>query len=675
MLSSALGGADAPEATAGDAAFLNAFAAGIRPERSLSVVEWGEEHYRLQSDYAAEPGPWRVARTPYSREPLEALGPDSGVSVVALQWGAQLGKTTIGLVLVGYVIAHAPGPMLFVQPNVELVRRTSEQRIRPMIEDVPVLRERVRPVRSRDSGNTVQGKRFPGGELRMVGAESAVGLRSMSARYLFLDEVDGYPIDVQDEGDPIELAEARTATFGDRARELITSTPTSAGASRIETAFLDGDRRYYHVPCPFCGEFQPLVFERLKWEKNRPDTARYECVRCHTLIPEARKTEMLAAGRWVPTNPEATPGVRSYHLSSLYSPVGWRSWGKIAALFLKAKGNRERLKAFTNTNLAETFRESAETPDWEVLFNRREQYQVGTVPAGGLILTAGVDVQRDRLEYEVVAWGPNGGESWSVAYVVLDGDTSEREVWNGLDRLLDQTFPHASGARLPVARIGIDVGYNPGPVADWWRRKRTLRVIPMKGEDRAPTIIGAPRRVDVNRKGKKIRRGLQSWPFGTSVAKVELYGRLRLRPPAEGDAFPPGFCHFPLDYGRDYFQQLCAEELVWIRNRQGFLKPQWQKVPGRDGRNEVLDCRNMARAAAQAHGIDRWKPEDWAAIAETLGVDAAPPARQDAPATSSSDGEPAELETPTRERDDSPARRVKPRKPRSGGYLDRWRGH
>ncbi|GIX11631.1 phage terminase large subunit family protein [Elioraea sp.] len=397
----------------GDAEILQAWRDGMMPEPALLVSEWADRHRLLGSRGSAEPGPWRTARTPYLREIMDALSPAHPARRVVFMKGAQVGGTECGNNWIGYVIHHAPGPMLVVQPTTELAKRFSDQRIDPLVEETPAIRERVAPARSRDSGNRQLSKEFPGGQLVMTGANSAVGLRSMSARFLFLDEIDAYPGDVEGEGDPIALAEARARTFGWRRKVFLVSTPTIAGLSRIEREYLATDQRRYFVPCPHCQAMQWLRFERLVWDERHPETARYLCEACDGAIGEQHKAAMLAAGEWRPTAEPSDPHAIGFHISALYSPPGWMPWSEIARLWLAAQGDDRAIKTFRNTVLGETWQEAGEAPDWQRLYDRREHWPPGTVPMGGLLLTAGVDVQRDRLEASVWAWG-RGLESWFV---------------------------------------------------------------------------------------------------------------------------------------------------------------------------------------------------------------------------------------------------------------------
>jgi len=599
--------------------YTEAALAAWKPDPLLTVSEWADRHRVLSQRASAEPGRWRTRRTPYLKEIMDALSPSSPVEQVVLQKGAQVGCTEAGNNWLAYVVDHAPGPMMAVSPTVEAAKRNSRHRIDPLIAECPRLLEKIREPRSRDGGNTMLSKEFPGGVLVLTGANSAVGLRSMPVRYLFMDEVDAYPSDLDGEGNPLELALARTRTFA-RRKILMVSTPTITGRSRIEAAFEGSDQRYYHVPCPECGHRQPLRWAHLRWEPGIPESARYACESCGTLIEEHHKTAMLEAGEWVPRKPDAPPEVRGYHLSALYSPLGWFSWCEAAAMWERAKKRPDALRVFVNTVLGETWQERGEAPDWKRLYQRREEYELGKVPRDGLVLTAGVDVQKDRLEVEVVAWGRDR-ESWSVEYLVFAGDPSRGEVWAELDRLLSKPYPHELGGQALIWMLAVDAGYQTAAVYTWSRRKPANRVMAIKGSATSQVLVGAPTRVDVNLAGRRLRGGAHYWPVGVGIAKGELYGWLRQDPPVDrGDGYPPGFCHFPTAYTEEYFQQLTAEELV-SKLVRGYRRYEWQKIRER---NEALDCRIYARAAAAVVGVDRFTEADWCVLAQQFRPDQQP---------------------------------------------------
>lgn len=592
------------------------------------MSQWAEANRYLSQKASSEPGRWRNTRTPYLTEIMDCLSASSRVQRVAFMKGAQVGGTECGNNWIGYVIHRAPGPMLSVQPTVEAVKKASKTRIAPLIEESPALRERVQDPRARDSGNTVLSKEFSGGVLVMTGANSAVGLRSMPARYLFLDEVDAYPGDVEGEGDPIALAEARTRTFA-RRKVFMVSTPTIKGRSRIEREYEASDRRRYFVPCQGCGEYQTLEFQQLRWPKGRPGDAEYACVECGFLHNDSHKTAMLAAGEWRATNPGATSA--GFHLSSLYSPVGWMSWVEIAQKWEQAQGSQELLKEFINTVLGETWQESGEAPDWHRLYDRREEWPANKVPADVLLLTGGCDVQKDRLEVSIWGWCRDK-RSRLIAHRVLPGDTSRPEVWADLDQVLGERWRHENGAEMALARFAIDSGYATQEVYAWARKHSGAQIMVCKGVDRASVAVGVPTKVDVTGKGKTAARGMRVWKIGVSILKSQLYGWLRQDGPTDRDPLPaPGYVHLSKGADEEYCKQLVAEQLVTRADRRGFRVTEWQKLRER---NEALDCRVLAHAAAVAFGLDRFTERAWDEMAEMLAPCEAP--QQVAPAATPS---------------------------------------
>jgi len=590
---------------------------GLRPDPRLTVSEWAERYRMLSTKESAEPGRWRNARTPYLREIMDCLSPASPVERVVLMKGAQVGGTELGLNWVGYAIHHAPGPMMIVWPTTEMAQRNSKHRIDPLIEVSPVLKDIIAPPRSRDSGNTVLMKEFRGGVLVMTGANSAVGLRSMPVRYLFLDEVDAYPLDVDGEGDAIHLAEARTRTFA-RRKILLVSTPTIAGASIIEREYEASDQRRYFVPCPHCGHRQWLRFERLRWERGQPETAAYLCESCEAAIAEHHKSRMLELGEWMAQGIGTSAG---FHLSSLYSP--WRKWREIAASWEKAAMSESRsvatIKAFKNSELGEAWVEEGEAPDWQRLLERREDYSLGSVPAGGLLLTAGADVQKDRIEVSIWAFG-RGKESWLVEHRVLMGDTARDAVWKHLGELVAETWTHASGARLPLARLALDTGFATQEAYTFVRLARDPRVMAVKGSAKGAALVGTPTAVDATTGGKKLRRGIKLFTVAVGIAKLEFYNSLRKVPEVAEDGvtirYPTGSVHLP-KVDAEYLQQLCAEQLITRRDRNGYPVREWQKMRER---NEALDCYVYARAAASAAGLDRFEERHWRELERQLGL-------------------------------------------------------
>lgn len=585
------------------------FFSGLKPDAFMLVSEWADANRILSQTASAEPGKFRTSRTPYLKDIMDALSPSSSYEKVVFMKGAQIGGTEAGNNWIGYVIDRAPGAMLVVQPTVEMGKRWSKGRLAPLIEDTPCLRSKIKDPRSRDSGNTVQSKEFPGGQIVITGANSAVGLRSMPVRYLFCDEVDAYPPDADSEGDPLTLAIQRTATFS-RRKILLVSTPTIKGISRIEKEFNTTDKRLYFLPCPFCGHYQDLKWENLRYDANFRTV--YICEHCKAEIGEHYKTEMMAKGEWRATVPEHLSNkVIGFHLSSLYSPIGWMSWEQCARNYEVAKKDDQLLKAWVNTTLGLSWEDEGEAPEWGVLFDRRERYQIGVVPRGGYILTAGVDVQQDRIELEIVAWGKNH-ESWSIDYRVIMGAPTTAAAWKKLTEVLQETFPSEDGIPRKINMLAIDTGFSTQEVYAWVRSQSSRQVMAVKGTDNSLVPLNAPTKVDVNYKGKKIKGGVRLWKIGASMLKGELYGWLK-QSRGDSDKAPHGYAHFP-EYPPEFFKQLAAEQLV-TKIVKGYPKREWQKI--RD-RNEALDCRVYARAAAIALGIDNWNERKWGQAIEML---------------------------------------------------------
>ncbi|MBF0142862.1 MAG: phage terminase large subunit family protein [Magnetococcales bacterium] len=560
----------------------DAFRQGIKPDPLLTVSAWADRHRMLSSVASGEPGLWRTARTPYLKEIMDCLSPSSPVERVVFMKGAQLGGTEAGLCWVGYVIHQAPGPMLLVQPTVETAKRHSKQRVDPLIEASGALKDLVKDPRSRDSGNTVLGKEFPGGVLVMTGANSAVGLRSMPVRYLFMDEVDGYPGDADGEGDPVALAVQRTVTFANR-KILMVSTPTIKGFSRIEAAYAESDQRRYWVPCPACGGMQVLEWKQVQWPEGERDKAHYACIHCGAAIQDYQKGWMLERGQWIAAAPGASK-TAGFHLSSLYSPHGWTSWGDIAEEHGQVHRDPPRLKVWVNTKLGETWEEAAEQLDGDGLMERREVFGK-FLPSGIVILTAGVDVQDDRLEVEIVGWGRDE-ENWSVDYRILWGDPSGPAVWQDLDELLRRPFPHARQMPdLHIRAAALDTGgHHTLQAYAFCRSRQDRRIWAIKGRGGMGVPIW-PRRPSRNNKGR-----VPLFIVGVDACKEAIYARLRLKESG------PGYCHFPHDRDGEWFRQLTAERIT-TRFHRGRPIREWKK---RDGdRNEALDCRVYAMAALQ----------------------------------------------------------------------------
>jgi len=608
---------------ADDAALDTAWTDGLRPEAAILLSAWADEHRVLSGRTAAERGRYRMARVPYLREPFDQLAATSPTLRVVIKKAAQMGCTEAAVNWLGYVIHHAPGPFLFVEPTVEVAKRLSRQKIDPAIAEADVLRVRVASPRSRDAANTMTLKEFPGGLVVITGANSAAGLCYASCRYLVLDDIDRYPHNVEGEGDPIGLAQARARTFGARRKELLMSSPTIAGVSRIDLEYGTTDQRRYFVPCPQCDAMQPLDFAQLRWDPGKPKSVRYVCAACGAAIREAAKTRMLARGEWRATAVTTDPSVVGYHISALYCPVGWLSWADIAAEAEASARDPQKAKTFANTVLGETWSEPTEAPDWHRLRDRQTTDPLGIVPRGALFLTAGVDVQRDRLEASIWGWG-RGRRSWLVDHHVLDGDVARDDPWLALTQLTARTWPTADNAlAMPLARVGIDTGFATTQVHAWARRQPTGRVVLLKGGPPGPALVSLPRSaeaVETSGRARRRRRGLRVWTVNVHALRVELYGFLHLDASAPGMPTPAGWVSLPA-VGDEFLRQLVAHALTRALVR-GVERLQWVNVHRRD---EASDCRNYARAAAHLVGLDRFTEDEWRTLEAPFGTPAPPP--------------------------------------------------
>lgn len=640
-----------------------AFAAAFRPRERISLAEWSDRYRQLAGKAASEPGPWRTDRTPYLREPMDALT-DPEVEEVVLWFPTQTGKSEACNNWIGYTIDHNPGPIMLVQPTLDLAKRYSKQRIAALIDATPVLRDKVRPARARDSGNTLLEKEYDGGILIITGANRAAGLRSMPARDLLFDEIDAYGISVDDEGDPISIAEKRQDTFARRKR-LKTSTCTIKGESRIEQAYEASDRRRYWVPCPHCGERQVLKWAQLKWDDGAPETARYCCEHCGALIDEGEKTAMLAAGEWRAEFPEAR--VRGYWLNALYSPLGWLSWAAIAREFLAAKaaasvGDNTLLQVWTNTRLAETWELKGSTVAESDIQKRAEAYPLRTVPRGCLVLTASVDVQGDRLEYLILGWGKSE-ECFVVDYGKLYGDPATDTVWLQLDELLSAPMVNAFGISLRVRAVGVDSGgHHTQMVYTFTRARQGRHWLALKGQSQpGKPVLGRPTEVDVNWKGKKVKAGARVWPVGSDTGKFVLYQRLALTQPG------PGYVHTSNELDDEFYKGITAEQLV-TRYVKGRPRSEWTLRKGR--RNEPLDLWVYGYAAAAYLGMLRWKSHDWDRIAQQIEPPLFEPPQPDGQADPSGDAAEAATSSAAAE----PLGAVQPaRRLRGKGFASRWK--
>ncbi len=554
---------------------------GLRPEPQVTVSEWADRFRRLPST-SAEPGRWRTDRTPYLREIMDALSVASPVERVVIMKGAQTGGTEAGLNFLGYVICNAPGLAMLVMPSIDMVRRNTRTRIDPFFEIVPEIAARVVPAKSREAGNTATHKRFTGGELVMTGANAASSLRSTPARFLVMDEIDAFPLDVEREGDPIALAVQRTVTYRGRRKILMISTPTIKGFSRIEAAYLESDQRRFFVACLHCAHAFVIGWKDIRWPKGKPEDAACVCPECGSLHQERDKPALLRGGEWRATAP-GDGRTQGYHLPALLSP--FETWAEIAAEHGRVAADPARLKSWVNTKLGETWEEeAAQTVDSGALSGRVEHWREGLTP-GVAVITAGIDTQDDWLAVELVGCCA-GEESWSLGWHRLYRDLTRPAIWADLDKLLSQTFAHPLAGPLPVAAACMDSGgHHTQRVLEWIPARHRRRIYATKGGSQVARAAW-PHKPTFSKTGK-----LPVYVIGVDAIKEVVFARLAKAEPG------PGFCHVPAGREPAWFAEMVAEK-PFTTYSKGRATREWRKKPSE--RNEAFDCRIYAAAALEA---------------------------------------------------------------------------
>lgn len=560
----------------------------MAPPPKLKVSEWADKYRKLSSENAAEPGQWHTDRAPYQREIMDAIN-DPRIEKVVVQSSSQVGKSEIILNVLGYFIDIDPGPILLIQPTIEMAEDFSKRRIAPMIRDTEAISKKVAEAKTRDINNTILMKVFPGGFLAMGGANSPAGLASRPIRILLADEVDRYPSSAGTEGDPLLLAEKRTSTFWNR-KMVYVSTPTIKGASRIEEEYEKGTQERWCVSCPHCGdyfyiEFRDIRFDYKKYERKgriiyEVKDVRWRCPACmHEFSEHVIKKQ---PAQWIADNPDAE-GIRSFKLNAFNSP--WAKWRDIVKEFLYAKDDPEKLKVFTNTLLGESWEDRGEIEDEEFLLERREEY-LAELPDGVLLLTCGIDVQDDRLEYEVVGWG-KFDESWGIEKGFIIGRPDDESTWSMLDDKLNKVWRFNSGKGMLVALTCIDSGgHFTQEVYRYCKKNEYRRIFPVKGQ-------GGPGIPFIKPPSRNNSENVALFVLGVDSGKSSIMASLKVQNPG------PKYCHFPLQedrgYDRNYFLGLLSEKMV-LKKKNGQVKPAWERVRTNVG-NEALDCRNYAFAA------------------------------------------------------------------------------
>ena len=591
-----------PRMNSGNVQRLNAVVAkvmaGMRPPENLTVTEWAEKRRRLSTESSAEPGPWRTTRTPYLREPMNAFT-DPRVRRIVMASASQVGKSELELNIIGYIIDEDPGSILFVHPTTIDAKEFSKLRIAPEIRDCPTLRRKVAAPKSRDSGNTVLQKTYPGGILTMCGSTEAHALASKPIRYVLGDERDRWATSAGNEGDPWGLAMARQTTFYN-AKAVEVSTPTVKNASAIADSYAEGTMERWKSKCPHCGEYHEIQWKDIRYEYetrevNKKKTYKvksimYVCPGCAAVSDEITMKRQPA--RWEADNPDAyAQGVRSFWLNAFVSQ--WASWESIILKFLNAVGNSRKLQVVYNTCFGELWEDRGDLEDEDSLMARREKY-LAELPDGVLVLTAGVDTQDNRMEYEVVGHG-HFGETWGIERGVVMGRPDDDATWTKLDEVLfDRVFHFEDGLGLRLSMSFVDEG---GHFTQDVRRqcrarigKKVFCIKGMPGPDKPYTAPPKQMKIIVNQKAVGT---CWQYQIGVDSGKVMIMDNLAVKTPGSK------FCHFPKrdDYGPGFFAGLLSERLEYdAEKKQPWV---WKKIPGHE-RNEALDCRNYALAAFKA---------------------------------------------------------------------------
>lgn len=521
-----------------------------------------------------------------------------------------------------FYMHQEPSPLMYVAPKADLAEAWSKERFVKSVSATPVLKDIFKSNR-RGEGNTITQKQFTGGQISIVSARNPADLAMRAVRVVMFDECDKYPMNTGSsgggeggEGDPITVAWGRATTYGKRAKKLVACSPTIKHKSRVEQEYENSNMSIFQQKCPHCEDLQSLTWVNVHIPRDENEVFDHQnacivCPDCSVPWSESDRHYSIRNGEWLATKPEVTwhHGYKVSALASPFTPVP-----VLAKEFANAQGNPEKLKAFKNTRLAETWAEAGEKPEWRTLYDRREAYPTQIVPEGMVILTCGIDVQKDHIYYEVVAWGKKN-ESYSIDKGVINGKFEDDEFVEALTLFCDSTYKDHNGVDVIMSKICIDSGYNTNEVYKFCRNYGSSRVVPVKGDGGLQVSVGTPRPVDVLIDGTRHSRGLQLWAVGVSVIKEQVYRWFNAKAPTDeaqekGATFPTGYCHFPM-YDEEYFKQITAEQLVTRTNKRGYSISEWETTR-KD--NHLLDCRVYARAGAVMLQIDRMTSEDFDAI-------------------------------------------------------------
>lgn len=624
---------------------LGAIAKAIRPPARQPLSEWCEDNFVIPAEAGDNAGPYSLDVTPHWAEVMDCLNPWHPAERVTVCKSAQLGWTMVEGIWMFGVADMWPGPLLMVHPTIKAAQDWNREKLTAMlrVSPVPVLKRlaaRRRPAAdsSAEAAATVLYKPFPGGHWILTGANSAADISSKSARYIVKEEWDRWPDDVEGQGDPDELVEARQISYHSSGRGKIAQggTPDLLQTSRTWAAYLAGDQRRRYIQCPHCGHEQELRFfplsredepfrGGLRFNLEAPYQAHYVCEAegCGGIIEEHDKA-MLFQNRghnsgvgayWKPMHPGAGRQP-SFYINALYSLV--TTWDKMAEAFVRAKGDPQRLKGFWNLWLGLPWDDRGDVPAADKLMDRREAYGIRTIPVGGLVVGAGADVQGNGIYYEVVAFGRDE-QSWSIDYGFLPGDPPDPDspCWADLEKIYNRQYRTAGGKAIGIDLFLIDGGYGRAGVSEWVKKKP--KAFAVRGDDGwHKPIVNASRKEDVTIKGKKLRNSFEVWPIGTYSMKAKFYANLRKEgPDPDTGLYPPGYCHFSLEHEQDFFEQITAESLVENKKARRRMRWTWEA----HGENHWHDCRIYATAGLEHPRlrISAWDDAKWDRLEATRG--------------------------------------------------------
>lgn len=578
----------------------------MTPPPPVDFKLWAEQNITFSERESPFPGPYNRDMFPFFDEIFNALGPEAINRIVSLMKSAQIGGTVLANVFVLGTQDMIPCDMLYVHPTDENGRRWSRLKLKPMLRSTERL-NRVFPEGGRDGTDAIMFKeRTDGrGSILISGANSPAGLSQISMPRQVQDDLSKWEQNAA--GDPEAQADSRSRAYS-FAKIFKVSTPLIAPGCKITVNFEAGTQERYFVPCPHCDHEHSLEWENLKesLDKEHPNRAFFTCPDCGGVILEHHRAEMVRRGRWVAANPSQMSLHRSFYLWSAYSPL--QSWTQIAAEWFKAEGKPESERVFLNDTVGLAYQFKGEAPPWEELRDRGREshYPRGTVPDSALVLTMGIDCQKDRVECHIVGWGREGYRA-VIDYMVVSGHISEPSTRDRLDALLLQTWRNSVGQNIGLEMTAIDGNAWTEDVWGWAKRVPVSRLIMIRGDrkDHGPLLARVAR--ERNDKGKKIPWSRRFYNLGVSTLKMGLYRRL-----AKLDRNEFGYIDLPRGLEDQYYVQLTAERRVEKKNRHGFTHAVWEKDP--TTANEALDTMNQAEGAAIHIGLRSLPESEWARL-------------------------------------------------------------